>query len=656
VPAELETIIGKALEKDRERRYQRANDITLDLRRLQEQRSRRTGRVRSALSVLLLLVTLILAAAISLRVAQDRAENRRPQLVERQITDNPPEDFVTDGAISPDGKTLAYRDQTGLYLRSMDSGETRSVALPPDFQHRLSYLTWFPDGSRLLAPIYSPGRFESCRSDMWAISATSQVEPRLLWRDACQGSISPDGRFLAFMRDRPESSYELAGLWIAELKSGRERRLRARPESDWLLSPVWSPDGRWIAYTHGWKNAKGFASAIEVQPLAGGPAKTVVSGASLPKGTMVCDMSLGVLCLGWSPDWRIVFSANADVEHSLWEVSTQPGTAEAAGKPGKLAHWSDAASGSPTFTRDGKRLYFLRSKTWTDIYLSKLAADKTKIQPPRRFTLDNRGSDASGWTFDSQAILFSSDRTARREIFRQGVSEGAAMPLFEPPCQDCERAVVTPDHSWILYRDFEQVGPSNEPAAPVRLMRRRMNGGSPEKVFELPPGTWHWSYACGVKPGSSCVISEPEGLEIIALYALDPLHGKGRKLGTIRDPTEPEPWSISPDGSRIASGTNDGRIRILSVRDRTWSEISVDPRWQQLLTIAWAADGDGFFATCRPPNSNDLIYITRAGGVTQLLHGGHGQWMTNPLPSPDGKYLAFRGETWDSNVWTFENF
>jgi Tol biopolymer transport system component len=290
---------------------------------------------------------------------------------------------------------------------------------------------------------------------------------------------------------------------------------------------------------------------------------------------LVCDMAGGGLCLGWSPGWQIVFSANAgfydlpsqNAEHSLWEVPTQPGTADEVGKPTKLAHWRDYASGNLTLTRDGKHLFFLRSKTWSDVYLADLAPDKKKIQSPRRFTLDNRGSNPSAWMFDSQAILFSSDRTAKREIFKQGLRDVGATPLFQSPCRDCQDAVLTPDRSWMLYREFEQPGP-NEPAAPVRLMRRRMEGGPPEKVLELPRGTWHWGYACGVKAGSSCVMSEPEGAHL-ALYQLDPLHGRGNQLGKIDDPTgaEPESWSISPDGSRVASGTNDGRIRILSLRN-----------------------------------------------------------------------------------------
>jgi eukaryotic-like serine/threonine-protein kinase len=663
VPAELETVILRALEKDHELRYQRASDISADLRRLHEGRPRRMGNAQNVLAVVLLLAAAMAAAAVFWWFPQDRAESR-PPLVERQITANPPEAFVTGGAISPDGKTLAYHDQSGLYLRSIHSGETRSVALLPDFQDRITDLTWFPDGDRLLAHTLRSDSLGACHRDLWTISATSQARPRLLWRDVCQGSISPDGRSLAFLRDSRGSSYKLAGVWIAGLNGGSERRLRGRGESEWFFSPVWSPDGRWIAYMHAWKSGQGIDTSIEVQPPNGGPYKTVLSGAALPEGTLICDMSVGGLCLGWSPDGGIVFSANAgfyglrspDAEHSLWEVSTQLSTAKVVGKPRKLAHWSDFAAGNPTFTSDGKRLFFVRSKTWSDVYLAELGAGKTKIQPPRRFTLDNRGSDLSGWTFNSQAILFSSDRTARREIFKQGLSEGIATPLFESPCQDCEKAVVTPDRSWILYREFEQAG-LNEPAAPVRLMRRRTYGGPPEKVLELPKGTWQWSYACGVKLGTSCVMSQPEGTDI-DLYVLDPLHGRGPKLGTINDAirAEPESWSISPDGARIASGTNDGRIRILSLRDKTWSEISIDPGWRQLVTTAWAADGNGFFATCQMLNSNDLIYITTAGTVTRLWHGGHRQWLINPLPSPDGKYLAFEAETWDSNVWTLENF
>jgi hypothetical protein len=56
------------------------------------------------------------------------------------------------------------------------------------------------------------------------------------------------------------------------------------------------------------------------------------------------------------------------------------------------------------------------------------------------------------------------------------------------------------------------------------------------------------------------------------------------------------------------------------------------------------------------PDSFDLLHVTLAGKVKLLVRNRHRQWMVNPLPSPDGKYLAFQAQTWDSNVWMLEGF
>jgi hypothetical protein len=45
-----------------------------------------------------------------------------------------------------------------------------------------------------------------------------------------------------------------------------------------------------------------------------------------------------------------------------------------------------------------------------------------------------------------------------------------------------------------------------------------------------------------------------------------------------------------------------------------------------------------------------------AAKVNPLLRNGHRQFMSNPLPSPDGKRLAYQGQTTDSNVWMLQNF
>jgi hypothetical protein len=53
-----------------------------------------------------------------------------PELNVRQVTNNPPEDPVPRASISPDGASLAYVDLTGLHIRRIDTGETRSFPPP----------------------------------------------------------------------------------------------------------------------------------------------------------------------------------------------------------------------------------------------------------------------------------------------------------------------------------------------------------------------------------------------------------------------------------------------------------------------------------------------------------------------------------------------
>jgi hypothetical protein len=60
---------------------------------------------------------------------------------------------VIGGAISPDGKYLAYNDSSGLHLKVIDTGETRMVPQPAELKDqsvRWEVGGWFPDSTRFL--------------------------------------------------------------------------------------------------------------------------------------------------------------------------------------------------------------------------------------------------------------------------------------------------------------------------------------------------------------------------------------------------------------------------------------------------------------------------------------------------------------------------
>ncbi len=65
-----------------------------------------------------------------------------------RITANPADLPVTGAVVSPDGKYVAYSDPTGVYVRHIDSGETRPRALPKGFNGIPT--SWFPDSMHLL--------------------------------------------------------------------------------------------------------------------------------------------------------------------------------------------------------------------------------------------------------------------------------------------------------------------------------------------------------------------------------------------------------------------------------------------------------------------------------------------------------------------------
>jgi Tol biopolymer transport system component len=314
-----------------------------------------------------------------------------------------------------------------------------------------------------------------------------------------------------------------------------------------------------------------------------------------------------------------------------------------------------------TITSDGKRLSFLKTRDWDDVYLGELDPDGTSMKLPRRFTLDNRGiGSLDSWTLDSQSILFSSDRNGKAEVLRQGLKQSVGETLVQGP-QDSSDCAISPDQNWILYVESPPT-PVNVLDRPKRVMRRPAAGGSPEMVLEEPAGMW-LSYACPIKLGLQCVLAQKEEKELV-FYALDPVRGRGERLGKIetdRDQYTSAHWKVSPDGSRLALvGVDDkhkGRIELLTLSDRAWHEVPVDPGWGDLGSIAWAADGNGFFAASwSSPDSYNLLRITLNGKVKPLLPDARRQWMTRPLPSPNGKYLAFEAHTVDSNVWMLEGF
>ena len=654
IPPDLQAIIHKTLEKDRERRHQTAAELGSALRLLKIQAKATKNWSLSVAAPLVILMVGIGVSGLLWRRGTPQAE-----LQELRITANPVGDRIIGGAISPDGKYVAYHDQTGLYLRSVESGETRSIAVPAELS-RIFFLSWFPDGQKLLAEVNGQDG-----NDIWVIVLQGEAKPYLLYRHGMVPIISPDGQRIVFTSGAIGKDWK--EVWVGDVTGDSPRKLAEVGDQQILASPAWSPDGRWVAYGKGWKSAEGsWSSTIEIRPATGGDAKTLLAESNMPKSIRFLPGANPLFSLSWSPDLRLVFSAVRGSEtqtlYSLWQVAVNPRTVEADTEPQRLTQWSDSWPWNLIITADGKRLSLQKNRKWMDVYVGELGSGGASITAPRRFTVDDRGSNLNTWTPDGDSILFDSNRNGRSEIFRQGVNERVARVILTGS-GDLANVDVTPDGLWYLYEQQSQGTSDVTGASPDTfwLTRSAVTGGAPTKLFTIAGGDDYWC-ASNPKAESPCVLGQLEGKNIV-FYSLDPIRGRGRQLGKIEimSPYWLRGWRVSPDGSTIAlvDSHKYGRsIQLLTLADGSWRELPLDPEVGRLQSIAWTADGRAFFAISATKDALSLLRVTRSGKVQWLLPrlSPLNQFLQLPLASPDGKFVAFNAQTWDSNVWMIDKF
>jgi serine/threonine protein kinase len=150
-PPKLAEIINKALEKDRNLRYQNASEMRADLQRLNRDMELTELRLADTTAasqliapkrqikltrLMTAIVILAIAGAIVFWRLSVPSHREVRMLTQRRITTNPPENPVYAAAVSPDGRYLAYADFTGVFVRLFETGETHSLPLPQSFCFR----------------------------------------------------------------------------------------------------------------------------------------------------------------------------------------------------------------------------------------------------------------------------------------------------------------------------------------------------------------------------------------------------------------------------------------------------------------------------------------------------------------------------------------
>jgi serine/threonine protein kinase len=635
LPAELERIINKALEKDPRLRYQHASDMRADIQRLKRDtdsgrsavahtrvgdqsgrgeqpgqsvpaaalpsasKDSSTGYTTSSAVVVeaakqhkiglaagLVIALVVLAAACYGLYALLHHEGSAPfaDFTITQVTNN---GKSVEAAISPDAKyLLSVLDDKGkqsLWLRHVQTNSDTQVIGPSDAFYQS--LAFSPDGNY----IYFRKAIDNAHSSFNAFRApVLGGTPQLIVRDVDNALIfSPDGRRIAYARGNDPEVGKYQAL-VANADGTDEKLLFGGPNNEFPVSISWSPDNKQLASV--FSGPGGALSIIELRDVTTARVK-----ASFPlRAVQIND-------LAWLPDGSglVVTHQNNPTPFArvqiglLLEPASQFRTVTKDTNSYRIL----------TLSADGKTLATVQQKNTRTLYL--LPAGGFSGTTPSPASAQVTGSFLFHWAANGD--LYFSDGGDLLRISPDGTSKAtllsdpAAQMIGANSCPDGRYVVVElGSHAgsntvnvWRMSPDglnlkqlthgagdiAAQCAPDGkwvyyEDVVSFQIMRVPMEGGTPEIV----PGT-NIPNAIFAAPGFGI---SPDGKQLAFLATRIELNNSVEKIALVPLEAGPKPAArlLDPD-PRVAQNpqfTPDGKAIVYPIREN-----GVDNLWLQPL-------------------------------------------------------------------------
>ena len=477
----LNSILQKALAKDRDARYQTVDAFAQDLEYLREHpagfvpatKDTRHSRVsrRAMLAGAGALVAGAGLAGLRLRLHRPLVQEPLPMSVVPVTSFSGYKDF---GSVSPDGQRIVFswngapngsggRLERNIYTKSVGNGEPVRLTFA---QQDETYPAWSPDGRQIAFCRLLDSRHPYLRFAILIVPAAGGAE-----RNIAEGgngvAWSPDGKDLVFTGLPPQNG----GIFRVSLETGARTRLtRSAANLDEL--PVLSPDGQWIVFT---RSFSPIARELFIVPGRGGRERQLTFDHQPTYGA------------AWTADAKeIVFSSNrASGGESLWRMPLDGGF------PRRLPMTLGSAF-YPAISRKGDALVYTESFKDTNIYLSEGAgfaggSVPGHFGPQRGLILSSRRDDSPSISPAGDRIAFVSRRTGNEEIWVCDRDGGHLMQLtaFDGPATGTPR--WSPDGRWLAFDSMAMGNPN--------IYVTSAQGGTPRQLTSGASGNYMPSWS-----------------------------------------------------------------------------------------------------------------------------------------------------------------
>ena len=580
VPEELQRIVVKALEKDREDRYQTAHELMVDLRRLMK---KETERSQSGLpaeppkqaksSKWIWIGAGAVACAVAwVALAGRGAPAESAQLPMEQLTfSNEPK----SPAIFTDGSRIYFVSGHNPVEMSIKGGATAPLRATIG---SMGILDISPDGSEFLL-LQSDLNDETQRGTMWTMPVLGGAAKRLGNITARGGSYSPDGKLIAF--NEKESVY---------VSDSNGQNVKEIWNTHHMVpgNPVFSSDSKNIRVTVSRSTLEGDLTRIWELNVDGSNPHLLPLPQHWPEDTGTYN---GI----WTPGGKhFVFGSYKDGSNNLYEY-LEPRWYEFWKKPSavRLSPGQPEVSGMAP-SRDGNGMFIVgrlaqgsmhfydeKEKRFLP-YLGGLPATQLVVSPDRKWVI---------YTDYPRGFLWRCKIDGSEKL--QLTDTLAQMPTWSP------------DSNWIAYSDWHE------------LHRVSVDSGAPEKLTsegftEVLP---NWS-----PDGKSIYFND---YPISGHLRIRMLNLETRKVSTMpgSDGYYAPLWS--PDGQYLAAIQNPPKsLAIYSAKTKQWKQLKV-------FQHDW-----GFFVWA--PDSRSL-YLMRGPAEA----GTGEQTGIYRLTVPDGKWELF---------------